>query len=591
MNRGSKVYYVLMQDAKEEVRARLNIEDVIGEYVQLKRAGRNFKGLSPFTSERTPSFTVSPDKHIWHDFSSGKGGDVFSFVMEVEGLDFRAALEQLARKAGVDLSMYDTKQSGEIARKKKRLIEANELACRYYQQSLLRNQHALEYVFKKRGLSKEIVQEFRIGYAPDDGEAVVNFLMKKDFSRQELAAAGLTNRFGGDIFRARMTVPLMDPSGQVIGFTGRIIKDDPKAPKYLNTPQTLVYDKSRHVFGLSQAKEAIRKGEYSVIVEGNLDVVSSHQAGVKQVVASAGTALTEWHLKALARLSHDVKLAFDGDKAGLAATERAIPIAGKVGVELFIVTLPDGAKDPDELIQQSVSAWRKATEQAEPVVDWVLKQYSKREDMSTAAGKRRFTTESLAVLRQLTDSVEQEHYLKQVAAITDTSLDAVRAKLQGGEVEPASRQKSIKTNAASQIEDQSFAYQDNLLAVLVNYPATRHHLGGFEPAMLHGEHRQTLAKWLKKHDEGLGDTLPAALNAIDTYVKIVQLKAETRYDGWSEQDSSLEVAKLLRQTEVEHKKKTKDQLIEELREAEANGDDASAETLRTRLYELIKETA
>src|SRR5690606_18682110 len=155
----------MQNDAKEEVRAKLNIEDVIGEYVQLKRAGRNFKGLSPFSAEKTPSFIVSPDKHIWHDFSSGKGGDVFSFVMEVEGLDFKASLDLLARKAGVDLSLYESKGGQEFGKKKKRLLEANELAARYFQQSLLKNQHALEYVFKKRGLSKEIVQDFRIGYA------------------------------------------------------------------------------------------------------------------------------------------------------------------------------------------------------------------------------------------------------------------------------------------------------------------------------------------------------------------------------------------------------------------------------------------
>ncbi len=582
-----------MQDAKEEVRARLNIEDVIGEYVQLKRAGRNFKGLSPFTSEKTPSFTVSPEKHIWHDFSSGKGGDVFSFIMEVEGLDFRAALEQLARKAGVDLSLYDSKQSGEIAKKKKRLIEATELACRYYQQSLLKNQHALEYVFKKRGLSKEIVQEFRIGYAPDDGEAAVRFLMKKGFSKKELAEAGLTNRFGGDIFRGRMTVPLMDASGQVIGFTGRILKDDPKAPKYLNTPQTLVYDKSRHVFGLSQAKEAIRKLEYSVIVEGNLDVVSSHQAGVKNVVASAGTALTEWHLKALARLSHDVRLAFDADKAGLAATERAIPIAGAAGVELSIVGLPEGVKDPDELIQRDGNAaWKKVTEAAEPVVDWVLKQYSERVDMTSAAGKRRFTTEGLAVVSKLADSVEQEHYLNQIARMTDTSLDAVKAKLAGDNSEAAPLKPIKRTNESSaQVTQQpEAAYQDNLLAVLVAYPGTRHHLGGFDTDMFVGEERQKLAEWLKRHDKPLTD-VPAALLPLETYVKIVQLKAETRYDGWSEQDSSLEVAKLLRQTEVEHKKQTKQRLINELRDAEANGDDKVAERLRSELHALIKETA
>ena len=583
-----------MQDAKEEVRARLNIEDVIGEYVQLKRAGRNFKGLSPFTSERTPSFTVSPEKHIWHDFSSGKGGDVFSFVMEVEGLDFRAALEQLARKAGVDLSLYDTKQSGEIAKKKRRQIEANELACRYFQQSLLSNQHALEYVFKKRGLSKEIVQEFKIGYAPDDGEAAVRFLMKKGFSKKELAEAGLTNRFGGDIFRGRMTVPLMDPSGQVIGFTGRILTDAPKAPKYLNTPQTLVYDKSRHVFGLSQAKEAIRKSEFSVIVEGNLDVVSSHQAGVKNVVASAGTALTEWHLKSLARLSHDVRLSFDADKAGLAATERAVPIAGQVGVELSIISLPEGAKDPDELIQQSAGAWKRVTQNSEPVIDWVLRQYSAREDMTSAAGKRRFTTEGLAVVSKLTDTVEQEHYLRQIADMTDTSLEAVRAKLSSASTQEAMPRKQIKRTAEAQAKSPDVLphapRQDNLLAVLLMHPGTRHHLGGFDTAMLAGEQRQKLAEWLKRSD-GTIDDLPTDLKPLETYGKIVQLKAESRYEGWSEQDSSLEVAKLLRQIEVEHKKQTKERLINELRDAEADGDDSTAERLRAELLALIKETA
>ncbi|HRN90668.1 MAG TPA: DNA primase, partial [Candidatus Saccharibacteria bacterium] len=349
-----------MQDAKEEVRSRLNIEDVIGEYVQLKRAGRNFKGLSPFTAEKTASFYVSPEKHIWHDFSSNKGGDIFTFIMEVEGMDFRESLEHLARKAGVDMSMYDTKGSQEIAKRKKRLLQAHDLAAKYYQQSLIQNKHAVEYVFKIRGLSKDIVQTFRIGYAPSSGDALVKFLTKKDFTTKELSQAGLVNRFGGDLFRGRMMVPLMDGTGQVIGFTARIIDDEPNAPKYLNTPQTLLYDKGRHVFGLSQAKEAIRSNDYAVIVEGNLDVVSSHQAGFTQVVATAGTAMTEHHLRALVRLSGHARLAFDGDKAGLAATERAVPIAQGVGIELGIVSMPDGAKDPDELIKQDPKLWQKA---------------------------------------------------------------------------------------------------------------------------------------------------------------------------------------------------------------------------------------
>ena len=338
-----------MQDAKEEVRARLNIEDVIGEYVQLKRAGRNMKGLSPFTDERTPSFMVSPEKQIWHDFSSGKGGDVFSFVMLVEGMDFRQSLEHLARKAGVDLSLF-SRGDGRTAKRRARAAEALELAAKFFQQSLLRTPRALEYVVKKRGLTRQTIQDFMIGFAPDDGSSLVTALTKRGFSKQELADAGLTNRFGGDLYRGRMVVALMDATGSVVGFTGRIIQDETNAPKYLNTPQTLLFDKSRHIFGLSQAKESIRKSDEVVIVEGNLDVVSSHQAGVRQVVATAGTAITEQHLKALSRLASRIKLAFDSDEAGLNATERAIKLSQTIGVELEVVSLPEGSKDPDELI-------------------------------------------------------------------------------------------------------------------------------------------------------------------------------------------------------------------------------------------------
>ena len=579
-----------MQDAKEEVRSRLNIEDVVGQYVQLKRAGRNFKGLSPFTSEKTPSFIVSPDKHIWHDFSSGKGGDVFSFIMEVEGVDFRSALEQLARKAGVDLSLYDSKQSGDIARKKKRLIEANELAARYYQQSLLRNQHALEYVFKTRKLDKETVQKFRIGYAPDDGNALVRALEKKGFSAKELSDAGLTNRYGGDIFRGRMTVPLMDGSGQAVGFTGRIIRDDPKAPKYLNTPATLIYDKSRHVFGLSQAKEGIRKEDKSVIVEGNLDVVSSHQAGVTNVVATAGTAMTQWHLKALSRLSHNVRLAFDGDKAGLAATERAIPIAQEVGVELSIVSLPDSAKDPDELIQQGVDLWKQAIAAASPVVDWVLRQYSKREDMTSASGKRRFTNESLRVVAALNDVVEKEHYMKQIAELTDTSFETIKAKLESGP-EPEETPKKPIAQRQDRPDAPNFnSTQDNLLAVLLLHPNARTLLGDVSLDVFDDPDRRKLADYMKTHTEPYVE-LPEELQSIDTYVRIVELKAETRYGDWTDSDLQLEAARLLRLLTKQQQKRTTEQLLDELRAAEADGDEATAKELRVRLSELIKETA
>lgn len=576
-----------MQDAKEEVRARLNIEDVIGEYVQLKRAGRNFKGLSPFSGEKTPSFYVSPEKSIWHDFSSNKGGDVFSFVMEVEGVDFRGALELLARRVNVDLSIYDSKGAQEIAKRKKRLLEILELATNYFQQSLIKNQHALEYVFKKRGLSKDIVQSFRIGYAPDSGDALVQFLSKKGFTRREADEAGLTNRYGGDLFRGRMTVPLMDGSGQVIGFTGRILVDEPNAPKYLNTPETLLYNKGRHVFGLSQAKEAIRSNDYAVIVEGNLDVVSSHQAGITQVVATAGTAMTEAHLKALVRLSPNAKLAFDGDAAGLAATERAIPIAQAVGVDLTIISLPGDVKDPDELIQQDPKLWQKAIDSAEVVIDWVLKQYSLREDLTTAIGKRNFTTAALRVVRVLNDAVEQEHYLQKIATYTDSSLDALKDKLAGTE-EPAQKVLKKAVRPTEAVRPDPSGYQDNVLAVAMIDPAVRELLKDLSPTMFSNDERRAVLKQLLNSNE-LWQTTPPDLKDDDTYVKILLLKADARYGEWSDEDRYFETARLVRQLITEHKKINKDDLTAQLRTAEEGGESEKAMKIRQQLNELIKE--
>jgi len=576
-----------MQDMKEEVRSRLNIEDVVGEYVQLKRAGRNFKGLSPFTGERTPSFYVSPDKNIWHDFSSNKGGDVFSFVMEVEGIDFRAALELLARRVGVDLAQYDSAGAQEMAKRKNRVYEILELTTQYYQQSLLKNQHALEYVFGKRKLSKEIVQSFRIGYAPSTGDALVNFLKMKKFTQQEAQDAGLLNRFSGDLFRGRMMVPLMDGSGRVIGFTARILEDEPNAPKYLNTPETMLYNKGRHVFGLSQAKEAMRKVDYAVIVEGNLDVVSSHQVNIAQVVATAGTAMTENHLKALVRLTPNARLAFDGDAAGLAATERAIPIAQSVGIDLTIISLSDGAKDPDELIQKDPALWQKAIDRAEPVVDWILSQYSKREDLTTAVGKRKFTTAALRVIRALQDPVEQEHYLQKVSTYTDSSMETLKEKLAGTD-EPDEKVLKKVAQSVEPVKVDPSGYQENLLAVALIDPAVRELLKDVQPDMLATDEQQAVLEYVKKNTEIAAD-VPADLQNHDQYVKIVLLKADARYGEWSNEDRYFETARLVRQLITEHKKIAKDSLTTQLRDAELNGDDDRATEIRQQLNELIKE--
>lgn len=577
-------------EAKEEVRAKLDIEAVIGEYVQLRRAGRNWKGLSPFSDEKTPSFFVSPEKGIWHDFSSNQGGDVFSFVMQVEGLDFRGALEHLARKAGVDLSQYEQKNGASrgIAEKKKRLLAMHESAATFYQRSLFAHPEAVEYV-KKRGFNRQVVHDFRLGYAPSDGRSLLNFLLGKGYTTKELREGGLIGSRGSDLFRDRLMVPLMDGQGQVIGFTARLVRDVPGAPKYLNTPQTLLYDKSRHVFGLHLAKEAIRKKDKAVIVEGNLDVVSSHQAEVAYVVATAGTALTDHHLKALSRLTDHILLSFDADKAGIAATERAIPIAQAVDVELGIVVLPADVKDPDELIQKDVAGWEKAIKKYRPAIDWIIDQYEARADLSTALGKRQLTTEALKLLSQLENPVEQEHYLQKLVTKTDTTLETLRARmsqLMTGEKE--AKLKPVK--AAPLASDEPSPKQDHLLALLCLGSDIRDIAMELSVDAFDGESRQALFRYLVTHPEGAPlEDVPPELQPYETYVKIVQLKAETKYLEHTAQERLHEASHLVGQIKQQHLKQKKLTLTSQLRDAEAGGNEADILRLRNELNDLIKE--
>ena len=581
---------MISDDAKEEVRNRLAIEDVIGEYVPLKRAGRSWKGISPFSQEKTPSFFVSPDKQIWHDFSSNKGGDIFSFVMEVEGLDFRQTLELLARKAGIDLSMYETKGTASgLGDKKRRLIAINELAATFYQRQLIKDSSAIHYTNIVRGLNKESVLAFRLGYAPEQGSVLRDFLESKKIPYTDIKDAGLVGQRGNDLLRGRLAVPLSDSQGQIVGFTGRLLADVKNAPKYLNTPQTLLYDKSRNVFGLYQAKEAIRTNDYAVLVEGNLDVIMSHQVGVKQVVATAGTAMTEHHIKALSRLSKHIRLCFDGDKAGIAATERAIPIAASVGVELSVITLPSDFKDPDELIRHDVQLWQEVINSHQPAVEWIIDQYTQRYDVTTAAGKRELSTQALAIIRGLKDPVEQEHYLRRVADVTGTSLRALEGKLNITKDTPADRRLKPMHVAPTNSHDPE-VHQDYLLGLAVLDPSIHDALRQLTSDAVTGELRQTLLGYILEHrGQPMPDPLPSELQKIETYVKIVLFKAETRYGIVDSNDRLIEAASLVRRIKDEQRKQTKAYLALELRKAEEAHDESTVIALRKQLAALIKE--
>lgn len=414
-----------MQDAKEEIKSRLAVEDVVGQYVELKRAGRTLKGHSPWGVDKTPSFMVSPEKGIWHDFSANKGGDIFTFIMEVEGISFREAMEKLAAQAGVDLSKYHGGDSA-VTKRKLRAKEALALAAKYYQACLVRDKKVCEYVFYKRGLVRNTVAEFKIGYSPASGKALLEVLKKRGFTERELDDAGLLNRFKSDMFKDRMMIPFIDTTGNVIGFTARILGKG--EPKYLNTSETLLFNKSRFIFGLHNAKESIRRNGFVVIVEGNMDVISSHQAGVKEAVATSGTAMTEQHLKALSNLTSDIRLAYDGDAAGIKATERAIMLAGDLGIDLTVISNYHGAKDPDELIQKDPKLWQEAVEERIPAVDWLLQKYEENLNLRLAPDKKKYSDIALKLLSYVKDEIERASYEEKVAKKLGVEVEILREK-------------------------------------------------------------------------------------------------------------------------------------------------------------------
>ncbi|MCA9348737.1 DNA primase [Candidatus Saccharibacteria bacterium] len=567
------------KDLVFDVKQRLGIEDVVGDYLELKRAGRNLKALSPFNPEKTASFMVSPEKQIWHDFSSGKGGDMLSFIMEVEGLDFKEALDLLARKAGLDPTAYRSSGDQAAGKLKKRVSEALEQATKFYQTQLLHNPAALNYVTQRRGFTKQSLIDFRIGYAPDKLNALSSYLRDKGFKDTEITGAGLAvlrSRGPIDMFRGRMMVPLMDTQGMVIGFTARLVKDGQDGPKYINTPQTLVYDKSRHVFGFSQAKDAIRRAGYAVVTEGNLDVVSSHQASVKQVVATAGTAMTIYHLKTVGRLTSDIRLAFDADRAGIAATERAIELAQDQDLQLSVVNIPSG-KDPDDIVREDSALWQEIITKPVYAVDWLIDRYKNILDIETAPGKREFTDVILRLIKKLQDPVEKDHYLRVLAEMVDISLDSIKLKLDQIKLDSQPTKRRVVENLSStNIKPDASVIEDNFLGLLILYPTTRRVAETTAGQLLFSRPgRQQIYDYILANPHASIDDMspPEELQEVSEHVKLAAFTAEHNYQDFDSNERLREASDLAQKLIKNSKQHTKNELINQLRHAETQGDD------------------
>jgi DNA primase len=421
-----------MSDSVQQIKDRLSIIDVISPYVELHRAGKNFKGKSPFTAEKTPSFYVSPDRGMYYCFSTSQGGDMFTFVQVMEGVDFKEALKILAQKAGVELVAEDPKKKTE----RDRWYAAMHDATSFYIEELAKNKEALEYL-ENRGVTKTTLQKWQIGYAagpPHHGWRVVkDYLVNKGYTNEELFKVGLIKSAGGgkepfDVFRDRNMFPMADQNGKVVAFSGRILSKDSDAPKYVNSPETELYKKSELLFGYDKAKHGIRQLNFSLIVEGQFDVVMAHQAGYGNTVAVSGTALTLHHVQLLERLSDRVVLALDADRAGIAAMKRAADLMLRRGIDVKVAEMPLG-NDPADIIKKDANEFKQIVGKSVHVIEFLLHVLT-REESDERTLKRRARSEILPFLLLLPDRIDQEHFIGVVAKAIHSTTEAVRFEVE-----------------------------------------------------------------------------------------------------------------------------------------------------------------
>lgn len=420
-------------DQVAQIREKTDIVTLISEYLPLKKLGRNFTTNCPFHNEKTPSFVVSPERQIWHCFGCSKGGDAFTFLMEYENLEFPESLRLLAKRSGIELEQYAA--SSKTASKKEEIYKINKLAAEFYHYILMQHpvgKKALRYLLEERKINEAVIKTFQIGFAPKNGNALVSYLLtKKKYKPEDVIDAGLLSQRGGrlgDFFVNRLMFPLSDHRDNVVGFSGRVLEEGfTQMGKYINTRETMVYHKSDVFFGLNIAKDAIKKENNALVMEGEFDVISSFQEGFTNAVAIKGTALTEQQVALLARFSPKISLCFDQDSAGQQALIRSIPSIEKKGLSAVVVVAPEG-KDPDEAIKTNAYGYKQAVKHAVGVYDYIIEETVKKYG-TESEGKKRVSDIVLPLLQNIENEIIKEHYIRLLAQALDTSAESIQKQL------------------------------------------------------------------------------------------------------------------------------------------------------------------
>ncbi len=451
-----------MNSPVQQIKERLSIEEVVSSYIKLEKVGTNLKAKCPFHNEKTPSFFISQDRGTYYCFGCGVSGDIFSFVEEFEGLDFKGALALLANRSGVKLGHFSKEKESE----KDKLIQAMEAATLHFINNLQDNKEALEYL-KSRGLEEKSIKDFKIGFAKDAWRDLYDFLKSKGFDDIEIEKAGLakkTEKGFYDRFRNRIIFPISDSSGRIIAFSGRLFDSVPTPKKtiveakYLNSPDTPIFNKSAVLYGLDKAKNSIRKNNFSILVEGQMDLILSHQVNYRNTIATSGTALSDSemsrenvvsNLGLVRRLSNNLVLAFDGDKAGISATNRAGKIALSLGMDVKIAILPEGLDPADLIFKNGTDAWKTAIKNSKHIIEFLLEKILKNFDGDSRRIGREVKEKILPYINALSSSIEKAHFLKRTSDLTSISINALEEDLKRIEQEQKYEKREIENSLES----------------------------------------------------------------------------------------------------------------------------------------------
>jgi len=502
----------------DEVKQRTDIVEVISQYAALKKAGRTFRALCPFHSEKHPSFFVYPEQQSWHCFGAcNTGGDVFSFIMKKENIDFGEALHLLAQKAGVTIPSRFEPETGK--EESERFYQLNQAADQYFYNLLLNSpagERARKYV-ASRGFSAKTVTDFQLGFSPNSWDALKQYLMERDYTESELLTVGLVIEAEGgnthDRFRNRLMFPINDNRGRIVGFGARVLDDS--LPKYVNSPQTSIFDKSGCLYGINLAAAAIRQQDLVVIVEGYMDVITAHQNGFSNVVASMGTSVTERQINTLKRLSKNMVFALDADAAGEEATLRGVGYENILDAEVKVIIMPEG-KDPDNVIKEDTQAWQKLLEEALPIVDYTFNVITSELDLNTARGKSLAVEKLGSIVDGMKDTVRRVHYMQKLARIADIGLrdlESAIGRMKSSRGERRTKEPNQETVTRALHPLLSSPVEEYCLALLLQHPELKGRNEELSPEYFeNSENREIFTAWQQANDlSALKDGLDSAI--------------------------------------------------------------------------------